>query len=112
MKANADQIISGTINYIDSEIMPSLPTAGKWLVGAGVGIVKSRASSFISAITNNDMIKAVGIVDNNGMIDIDLVLENLKTSAKKYGKVTIEVPLTGTLSLSDSDIELIRSYIL
>lgn len=111
MKVEASKLINGIIEYADREVINSLPVAGKWLLGAGVGIMSSRVNEVINSINDNPIAKAMGIVDENGMFDLDLIADNLKQSANKYGKMTIQVPLVGRLTFSEGDVDSLRNYI-
>lgn len=92
MKADAQKLVNGLVNYADNEVIKSLPTAGKWLLGAGMGILTSRINEMINDLSGNALVKAAGIIDENGMIDVDLLMDNLKNSANRYGKMTIQIP--------------------
>lgn len=111
MKYNADQIMQGIMNYADSEVINKLPTAGKWVVGTAIGLATTRANNVVDAIQTNAIAKAFGIVDENGLIDIDALMSAMKNSADRYGKISVEVPLIGKLSFSSADVDTLRNYI-
>lgn len=111
MKYNSEQIMQGIINYADSEIMTKLPTAGKWVIGTAIGLATTKANEVVASIQNNAMVKALGIVDENGLIDVDTLTSAMKDSADRYGKISVEVPMIGKLSFSSADVETLRNYI-
>lgn len=111
MRYNAEQIMQGIMNYIDSEVIVKLPTAGKWVVGTAIGIATTKAVNIVESIQSNAVIKAMDVVDENGLIDVDTVISSLKTSADRYGKITVELPMIGKLAFSSSDVEVLRNYI-
>lgn len=111
MKVDSTKLINGLVNYTDQEVINNLPTVGKWLVGAGVGITTSKIDGIVNALNENPMAKMMGIIDEDGMFDIDLIIDNLKQSANRYGKMTVQVPLVGRLTFSESDIDTLRGYI-
>lgn len=111
MKAEPQRVVNGVINYADNEIINSLPTTGKWLVGAGLGIMTAKMNELIDSLVSNPMIKMMGIVDDEGLFDVDLIMDNLKGSANKYGKMTVQIPLVGNLTFNENDIDSLRNYI-
>jgi len=111
MRVSAEQIINGITQYADGEVIAKLPTMGKWMLGAGIGVASNKINDIVHNLNDNTIIKMMGIIDESGMYDLDLVAESLKQSAQKYGKMTIEVPLIGKLSFNDSDIDTLRAYI-
>lgn len=112
MSKNAEQVINGLIRYADSEIMGKLPTSGKWLMGTAITLATNKASNMIDVLMKNSIVKALGIVDENGMIDTDVLIDAMKSAADKYGKVSVDVPLVGKLTFSSTDIDVLRQYLI
>lgn len=111
MKVDSNKLINGIVNYADNEVISSLPTVGKWLLGTGIGITTTKVDDIVKSLNNNAIAKTLGIVDDNGLFDLDLIVENMKNSANRYGKMTIQVPLVGALTFSEADIDSLRNYI-
>ena len=111
MKVDSTKLVNGLINFADQEVINNLPTVGKWLVGAGVGITTSKINEIVNALNENSIVKMMGIIDEDGLFDIDLIIDNLKQSANRYGKMNVQVPLVGRLTFSESDVDTLRGYI-
>lgn len=106
-----DQIVSGIINYADNEVMKMLPTSGKWLVGAGLGLATSRVKEIADKLSENSLIKLLGVVDEKGCWDVDAVMSELCESASKYGKAHMQIPFVGDLAFSSDDMKILKEYI-
>jgi hypothetical protein len=52
----------------------------------------------------------LGLIDENGHIDIETLYEEAKKQAQKE-TIRIDIPLVGTLKLNGDDIEKLYSYI-
>lgn len=111
MNCTAEQVINGLINYADNEVMGKLPTSGKWVAGTAIGIASQKASNVIDALRNNAVVKMLGIVDDEGCIDVDALISALKASADKYGRFSVSVPLIGNMTFSSSDVDSLKNYI-
>lgn len=111
MYYNADKVMNGLVMFVDAEIINKLPTAGKWLLGSGIAIATSKANEIAKFISENTIAMSMGIVDESGNFDVDLILDNMKKSANKYGKMSIQIPVIGKMTFSESDIDLLKSYI-
>jgi len=111
MTYSSEQVMQGLINYIDSEVMAKLPTSSKWIVGTAVGLASTRANEVVDMLHNNALAKMLGIIDENGMIEVDELMSALKTAANKYGKLEVSVPLVGRMSFSESDVDNLEAYI-
>jgi len=53
----------------------------------------------------------MGIMNSDGMIDVDKVAPILKEQAAKYGVIQLNLPVIGAMTFNDHDIDLIRGYI-
>lgn len=111
MKLTQEQVLNGLVQYVDHEVISNLPTAGKWILGTGIGIAMSKANDIVYELKDNTIIKAMGIVDEAGMFDEELIIKNMKESARRYGKMEISVPMIGRLSFDESDIDLLKNYL-
>lgn len=106
----SDQVVNGIIKYADAEIMPKLQTSGKWIAGTVMALAYNKVDSVVDSLSHNAMIKTLGIVSEDGDMDIDAVMTALRQSADKYGKLSVEVPLLGRMTFSSSDIDALRGY--
>lgn len=111
MKVNSSQLVNGLIQYADNEVINNLPTTGKWVLGAGLGIASSKVNDIVSTLNDSPLAKSLGIVDEDGMYDVGLMADHLKQSASRYGKMTIQLPVIGKLTFSEADVDSLRSYI-
>lgn len=107
----SEQVLNGLIKYIDNEVLAKLELKGKILLGTGITIAMRNANTFLQNIPNNDLVKMLGVVDENGMYDVDTVSESLKANMQKYGKMQFEIPVVGKLSFLPEDVDLLKSYI-
>lgn len=108
---NKDQVVTGLVKYIDNEVMPYLATSGKWILGSAVTLSMQNIDDIYNSICQNQYLKLLKIVDQNGMIDSYKMTQALKENAQKYGKLQMSLPLIGTLTFSDQDIDKLRQYI-
>lgn len=111
MKVPADKVVNGLIQYVDEQVLNNLPTAGKWLVGTGVGIATTKVNDVVSMLNDNEIVKLMGIVDEQGMYDVDLIADNMKKAAQRYGNMSLRVPMVGMLTFTEEDVEALRNYI-
>lgn len=106
-----EQFMNGLLMYADKEIIPHLPTVGKWGIGAAIILATSKGEELLDNLENNSVVQALSIVDENGKIDVDILANALKESADKYGKMQMTIPVIGTLAFTSDDIEKMRYYI-
>lgn len=111
MNYTVDQVMTGIINYADSEIMGKLPTSGKWIMGTAIGLATTKTNNIVDALRENTIAKMLGIIDDNGNVDVDALISAMRQAADKYGKVSFDVPMIGTMTFSSSDVDRLRTFI-
>lgn len=104
------QFVNSLTKYIDTEVLPNLPTLGQWGLGTIVVLAKRKADTMIDDLMTNKAVCALELVTEDGMIDDELLIESLKESASKYGKMDITFPVIGTMTFSSNDVEKLKSY--
>lgn len=108
---NKEELVNGILRYIDDEVIPHLPTGGKWVLGSLVFLITERSNVLLEQLLSNELIKTLNIVDSNSMIDADRLIQALKKSANKYGKLVVTIPIVGTMSFTESDVDTLRLYL-
>lgn len=111
MNYSTEQVVRGLISYADNEVMAKLPVSGKWIMGTAVGLAANKTSNIIDTLKNNTVVNMLGIMDENGNMDVDALINAMREAADKYGKLTVQVPMIGSLTFSSADIDKLRSYI-
>ena len=107
---NYEQLINGVSKFIDSEIISQLTGNSKVFLGIGAGIALKKGETLYNNLKNHQMIKMLGIISEDGKIDIETLYEEAIKQARKE-VIRVEIPMIGTLKLNDEDVEKLYSYI-
>lgn len=92
------QIRQGLLEYIDSEIVNKIGGLQKWGVAfASVALV----DSYINQI---GILKQIGMMTEDNMVDIDAVYSRALDIARDKGNVTQHFPIVGDVTFSEKDI--------
>lgn len=107
-----EQVADGIIAYADAEMLPAMD--GWQLIAATAALVlaRQRIDLFTPKILNNKYVSALGIVDKNGLVDIDTSIAAIKESINKNGKLTVDVPMIGEMKFDISDFDKLKEYII
>ena len=113
MKVNMQQIETGVANYLDNELLTQWEKTAwqKVVVGIGVSLGIKRYSALAATYLQNPMFKEVGVVDDNGDVDIDLLREVVKENIDNEGFKIDNIPIIGTLMIKKSDVDSLYDYI-
>lgn len=107
-----EQIQKGVASYLDAELMPNLHQEGlqKVLAGTAIGLAIKRSGSMIHGFTESPFIKMLGIVDEEGNIDIDVLKDELKENITEKG-FNVDIPMLGTMTFHKEDVDKLHKHI-
>ena len=105
------KVVHGIAAYIDNEIVAQLSGSWKaWVFGGVAGLYLARVDSVITHLSNQPMIKALGVIDGEN-VDVDAIITELRKQAAK-GKMTIDIPVLGPVTFGADDVDKLHRYIM
>lgn len=111
MKVSFEKVIDGLNRYIDKEIYANLGDLQEILVRMVVGRVNQNSEVIKNYFMTNGFYRTLCIVDSEGMVDVDKLLQELKTEIERKGSIMVEVPLIGKMTFRASDVDVLRREI-
>lgn len=111
MKVKFEKVIDGLNSYIAKEIYPNLNEIQEFAARLVVGRINNSSEALKAYITGNGFIKTLGLVDSEGMVEIDQLLHDVKREVERKGTIQIAVPLIGKLTFNPSDVDSIYDEI-
>ena len=93
----------GVMDYATNHMMPKMDSKGQFLLGMALGVLSSRMEAVINQLADNELVKALGIIQN-GQIDYDSLFNAAMAQIKRQGKLVWDVPLVGRLSFDEQDL--------
>jgi hypothetical protein len=103
MKINEMQLYSALNEFIDREIMPlgaNMDLTKQFLYGIKIGVVKHRIQGLTKSYLNKPEIKMLGLIDENGVIDIEPIYQSAMDMMNKMQKVEI-----GGITFKENDLQ-------
>ena len=114
-----NQIERGAARYVDNEILPKINKGGlaKVAIGTAAGVLVQRMGRLIETYTDNPMLAALGVVDAEHNVDLDLLMPEIKKNFPDEGvRITVPNPLTGAelvaMTFKREDIDRLHQYIM
>lgn len=107
-----DKIEEGVAKYLDAELMPQFQNNGleKVLVGTAASLLIRKTGTIVSSYKDNKLVKMLGIMDESGNVDVDILAEELKNNISKEG-IKVDIPVIGTMTFHKEDIDTLYEYI-
>lgn len=103
MKLTEMQLYSALNEYIDREIMPlgaNMKMLEQFMFGVQIGVIKRKIQSVVKSYINSPAIKALGLIDENGLIDIDTIYNAAADTFKQMSYIEV-----GGVRLSEPDLQ-------
>lgn len=99
------QMENGIARFLDTELLSKMQgTWQKVVAGTATGILIKRSENILSSLKNNEIVKMMGIISEDGMIDIDILREELKKNVPDSG-VQIDLPMIGRITIKKEDVD-------
>lgn len=113
---NAMQIKRGLANFVDNEVLNKIPggTLKKTLIGTFTGMYLNNINKMFSNVSTSPFVAALGIIDENGNVDIDTLMEEINKNVPEDGlKIDIDVLgfHLGDMRFHKRDLEQLKTYI-
>lgn len=109
--ATTEQIRAGIGNYIQTRLMPRMDGKRQFLLGTVCGLCMSRMDALLAQAAQNPTVRALGVVRENGEIDMDALHSAACAQMQAQGKVTMEIPFMGTFTFDENDLRELRQMI-
>jgi hypothetical protein len=106
-------IIPGLTKFIDNVILSHYsPTSMKRILAAGgISLYLKNNQSMIDDLANNPLVSGLGIVTEDGRVDLDAMRDVIKTEINKAGFMRVNVPIIGDVDFTSDDIDSLYRYI-
>lgn len=110
---SVDKIERGVADYLDEELMPQFQGNGleKVIIGTAASLLIRKSGTIVESYKDNKLVRMLGIMDENGNVDVDILAEELKKNISKDG-VKVDVPVIGTLTFHKDDVDKLHNYII
>ena len=106
-------IIPGLSKFLDTAVLAQYPpTSLKRIVAAGgAALYLQQNSNIVDTIISNPLFHGLGVVTDDGMINIELIRDILKREIMKAGYMRIKFPILGNVDFTPDDMDTLYSMI-
>jgi hypothetical protein len=106
-----EKVIDGLSKYIDREVYVGMNDFQELVARVFIGRVLNNSESVKKALIDNGFIRTFGIIDEDGMVDVDTLANDVKREIGRKDKLVVNVPMFGKLTFTPSDIDVMVNYI-
>lgn len=112
MKVKFEKVVDGINRFIDKEIYSNLNDAQEIMVRLVVGRLNSNTESIKSMLMTNGFAKTLCLVDSEGNVEIDQLLQEIRREIERKGTLEFSIPLIGRIKFTASDVDVLKDLIM
>lgn len=106
-----ERVVDGLMRYIDREILSNMNDWQEIVARIVVGRISTNSLAIKQYMINNGFIRTLGIIDSDGVVDVEHLLLDLRTEIERKGSLQIDVPMVGKLCFKPADIDMLKNDI-
>lgn len=101
-----EEVIQGLNRYINSnEFYSNMNDLQEIAARIAVGRVLTNHERIKTALMNNGIIRTFGFMDDEGNVDLETLMKEIKREVEKKGKMCIEIPMIGKFTFHAEDMD-------
>jgi hypothetical protein len=104
--------IDGIIKYINSELLDGMNDVQRFAARVLLSRIINNEERIKNFFANNGFVRALAVVDSNGMVDVEGIARDIKREIEKNGKIAIEIPFFGKYTFTPLDVDKLYSTII
>lgn len=106
-----EKVINGILKYMDAEIYGTMNDWQEMAARIAVSRLLRNSDNIKKALVNNTFIKTFAIIDDEGNVDVDGLMQDIKAEIGRKGKFTISIPMFGSFSFNVDDVDKLHRMI-
>ena len=106
-----ERVMDGIAKYINDEIYVGMNDLQELIARMAVGRIIDNGEQIKAALENNGVIRTLGIIDGEGMVDVDSLMKDIKKEIERKGSLVVSIPMFGKLTFKPSDADVLYKYI-
>lgn len=107
-----DRVFNGLIKYINKEMFPGFNDVQDVVARIALRRLVERKQAIKSTLTGSGILKTFAIIDDSGNVDVDSLMEDIKREIRERQKLSIKIPMFGTFTFVESDVDVLKRYIM
>lgn len=106
-----EKTIDGIIKYINNELLGGMNDVQDFAARVFIGRVIENKEHIKNSLVNNGFIRTFGIIDSEGMVDIEGFAADIKRELARKGKITMDIPWFGKYTFTPADVDVLYKTI-
>lgn len=112
MNYTFEKVVNGISKYIDNNIYSGMSDLQEFIARVAIGRVIERQDDIKNYLIKNGVIRTFGIIDSEGMVDVEGLMYDIKKQIARKGKLEISIPMFGKLKFVPDDVDELHQFIM
>ena len=104
------QFADGVKAYVQSNVIPHLPTDRQFVAGVALGVAANKADKIVQKVRDSQLVQTLGLLEDD-MLDDDALFAAMREQMQRQGGLQIEVPWIGRLVFNAPDVDAMQRAI-
>ena len=106
-----EKVLDGAVRFINENVIPGMNDWQEIAARIAIGRLYENQQSVLTFLQNNGIVRAFGVIDSEGDVDIDRLCTDLKREIQKKKKIQVANPGFGKMSFDATDVDKLYNYI-
>ena len=107
-----EKVLNGIIKYLNNEIYVGMNDWQEMLARIAVSRIISNGHNLKNMLIENPFIKTFAIMDENGNVDLEGLIKDIRMQLEQKEKISFSLPVFGKFTFTVSDIDKLHRTIL
>ena len=111
MSIEFNKVMDGIARYLDKEVYSGMNDVQEVVARIAVGRVLGNKDGVKNMLSANPIVKSLMVINDDGTVDIERILAELKAEISKKGSVSIQIPWFGKMKFVPEDVDRLHEEI-
>ena len=107
-----ERVLNGIVRYLNCEVFKEMNDWQEMFARIAVSRIIGNPEALKHAVMDNAFIKTFGIIDADGNIDINGLMQDIRTHISQKGKLTVSLPMFGSFTFTAEDVDKLHRMIM
>ena len=107
-----EKVVNSAAEWIGSALYPRMNDLQELVARMVIGRVLESEEKIKTALIGNGMLRTFGYINDEGMVDMDILLNDIRREVERKGKLVINIPWIGKITFTPEDVDSLKKHIM
>lgn len=107
-----EKVLKGIMKYLNNEIYSNMTDWQEMLARIAVSRIIGNSENLKKSLIENPFIKTFAIIDDDGNVDLEGLIKDIKTQMEQKDKLSFSMPIFGKFTFTANDVDKLHHTIL